>query len=37
MAAARMIEDKALSDPLERRYAGWSDHQDMLAWKTQPG
>lgn len=22
-AAARMIEDKALSDPLEKRYAGW--------------
>ncbi|MFE0015207.1 xylose isomerase [Mesorhizobium sp. NPDC059054] len=24
-AAARMIEDKALSDPLEARYAGWTD------------
>jgi len=24
-AAARMIEDKALSGPLEARYAGWND------------
>ena len=24
-AAARMLEDKALIDPLEKRYAGWSD------------
>ncbi|WP_309084729.1 xylose isomerase [Chelativorans sp.] len=32
-AAARMIEDKTLSGPLEERYAGWSDAeaQAMLA------
>ena len=32
-AAARMIEDKALSDPLERRYAGWesAESRAMLA------
>ncbi len=27
MAAARMIEDGALSDPLDERYAGWMDQQ----------
>jgi len=32
-SAAAMIEDKALCDPLEQRYAGWSDKaaQDMLS------
>ncbi len=32
-AAAAMIEDKALSDPLEQRYAGWSQEgpQKLLA------
>lgn len=34
-AAARMIEDKALSGPLEQRYAGWQsdEAQAMLAGK----
>ena len=34
-AAARMLEDKALSDPLEARYAGWqaAEAQAMLAGK----
>ena len=34
-AAARMLEDKALSDPLEARYAGWQEPeaQAMLAGK----
>ena len=31
IAAARMLEDKALSAPLEARYEGWNRHQDMLA------
>jgi hypothetical protein len=26
-AAARMVEDKALSGPLEERYAGWNDKE----------
>ena len=32
-AAARMIEDRALSDPLDKRYAGWNtpEAQAMLA------
>src|SRR5690606_35339148 len=34
-AAARMLEDKALSDPLEERYAGWNatEAQAMLSGK----
>lgn len=31
IAAARMIEDKALSKPLEARYSGWDRHKPMLA------
>ncbi|MFD9898605.1 xylose isomerase [Mesorhizobium sp. NPDC059025] len=35
-AAARMIEDKALSDPLEQRYAGWAsaDAKKVLSGGT---
>jgi xylose isomerase len=34
-AAARMIEDKALSGPLEKRYAGWksTEAQAILSGK----